>query len=61
MNAIYHRIYLLGYSGWHMPRLLRRMIAKSHAHRAWFLGRSGYFEEDGIRFGLAKPYHQTGE
>jgi len=29
MNGIYHRIYLAGYSGWHMPRSVRRMIAGS--------------------------------
>ncbi len=56
MNRIYHRIYLAGYSGWHMPRRVRRMIAGTEFHRAWFLGSAGYFTQNGVAYGLAKPY-----
>jgi len=58
MTRIYHRIYLAGYSGWHIPRFARRMIAGSEFHRAWFLGFTGHFIEDDIRYGLANPRTQ---
>lgn len=58
MNYLYHRIYLAGYSGWMMPRRLRRVIPRSQIHRAWFLGSTGHFAEDGIRYGLANPRTQ---
>lgn len=49
-------IYLAGYGGYTLPRFLRRFFAKSEIHRAWFLGRHGYFEQDGIKYGLSTPY-----
>ncbi len=56
MNFIYHRLYLAGHHGWIMPKKFKRMIAGSEFHRAWFLGRAGFFEQDGIKYGLANPY-----
>ena len=56
MQSLYLRVYLVGYRGWYMPRALRRIIAGSELHRAWLLGFLGYFEEDGVRYGLANPY-----
>jgi len=55
-RAVLHRIYLAGYSGQIIPRWLRKALAKSQLHRAWFLGFKGCFEENGIRYGLANPY-----
>lgn len=56
MNTLYHWIYLAGYDGWIVPRLLRRVTARSECHRAWLLGHLGYFEEGGVRFSPANPY-----
>lgn len=58
MATFLQPIYLAGHGGWKMPRKLRRCIAKSEMHRAWFLGYSGFFEQDGIRYGFARPYHE---
>lgn len=58
VNAIYHRIYLAGYGGWKMPRMMRRAIGGTHVHRAWFLGFTGHFTEYGVRYGLANPRGQ---
>lgn len=55
-NAILHRVYLLGYGGWVMPRRLRRILGGTQIHRAWFLGATGHFSQNGIRFGLARLY-----
>lgn len=55
MTPIYHRLYLAGYSGWIMPRKLRRLIAGSEVHRAWLIGHLGFFDEDGRHFGPASP------
>ena len=55
-NAFLHQVYLLGYGGWKCPRSIRRMVARTGIHRAWFLGWTGHFSQDGIRFGLAHPY-----
>ena len=55
-NSIYHRIYIEGYHGRVMPRSIRKIIAGTQIHRAWFLGYNHYFEEDGIAYGLARPY-----
>lgn len=55
-NAFLHRVYLLGYGGWHCPRSIRRMVAGTEMHRAWFLGSTGHFSLNGVRFGLACPY-----
>jgi hypothetical protein len=60
MEALYHRVYLWGYSGHQPPRWLRRALAGSQWHRAWFLGFSGFFEQDGTSFGLARPYTPSG-
>ena len=56
-----HRVYLCGYQGRTAPRWARRVMAKTEAHRAWFLGFHGYFEEDGTRHGLAHTYPSTRE
>lgn len=56
MRELYHRIYMAGYGRWFMPRRMRRVIAGSKIHRAWFLGFNGYFEEEGISYGLSNPY-----
>ena len=45
MTPLYHRIYLAGYSGWVMPRRLRKLIARSELHRAWLAGFLGIFED----------------
>ena len=55
-TAILHRVYLLGYGGWNCPRAIRRMVAGTVIHRAWFLGSTRHFSQNGIRFGLARPY-----
>lgn len=54
--ALEHRLYLAGYRGWTMPRALRRLIARTGPHRAWFSGWRGCFEEDGILYGPSNPY-----
>ncbi|UZX45482.1 hypothetical protein A6U84_25775 (plasmid) [Agrobacterium sp. 13-2099-1-2] len=53
---IYLRVYLIGYDGKVMPRLLRKLLGRSEIHNAWLLGYMGFFEQDGIRFGPANPY-----
>ena len=58
MNSIYHQTYMAGYSSWNMPRWVRRFIAGRQFHRAWFLGFNGYFEQDGIAYGLSNPYYK---
>lgn len=55
-NEIYFRLYLAGYDGWILPRLFRKVMAGSGPHRAWFLGYTGHFVQDGIRYGLFNPY-----
>lgn len=40
-NNPYSFIFHLGYQGFLLPRLLRRMIAKTRAHRAWLSGFTG--------------------
>ncbi len=55
-KSIYLRVYVEGWGGWIMPRSIRKLIAGSQIHRAWFLGYNGYFEEDGVAYGLARPY-----
>ncbi|GGX72445.1 hypothetical protein GCM10007385_46530 [Tateyamaria omphalii] len=51
-----HQVYLWGYCGHAAPRWARRAFAKTEAHRAWFLGFHGFFEQDGASYGLARPY-----
>ncbi|WP_080670392.1 hypothetical protein [Agrobacterium tumefaciens] len=53
---IYLRVYLIGYDRKVMPRLLRKLLARSEIHNAWLLGYMGFFELDEIRFGPANPY-----
>lgn len=50
------QIYLLGYSGWHLPRALRKGLARTALHRAWLCGHLGCFCEQGLRYGPANPY-----
>jgi hypothetical protein len=59
MKSLYLRIYLMGHAGRHMPRRLRRAIARSEVHRAWLCGYKGFFEQDGLRYGPANPYPGT--
>lgn len=59
IEALYHRVYLWGYSGHQPPRSLRRALAGSHIHRAWFLGFNGFFAQEGTSYGLAHPYPAT--
>lgn len=56
---ILHQAYMLGYAGQDVPRVIRRMIGGSLIHRAWILGRGGYFEENGVSYGLARPYAES--
>lgn len=56
MQSIYLRAYLAGYTGRHIPRAIRRVFAGSALHRAWLLGSMGFFEQDGVRYGPARPY-----
>ncbi|WP_140849212.1 hypothetical protein [Paracoccus sp. FO-3] len=56
MNRLFMLLYLSGYSGRAMPRQVRRLIAGTEFHRAWLLGSMGFFEQDGIRYGPARPY-----
>jgi hypothetical protein len=55
-----HRVYLWGYGGGRMPRMLRRMIAGSLIHRAWLLGWDGFFVEGDIQYGPANAYGLKG-
>lgn len=41
------RFYLLGYSGYLLPRMLRRLFARTTWHRAWLAGYAGVFEVEG--------------
>lgn len=56
INALLLNIYLWGYAGNAAPRWARRAFAGTHPHRAWFLGYHGFFEQDGVRYGMANPY-----
>lgn len=56
MNTLCHWVYLAGYGGWFLPRLLRKVTARSELHRAWLIGHLGFFEEGGMRFSPANPY-----
>ncbi len=51
-----HRVYLWGYAGHVAPRWMRRILAGTGLHRAWFLGFHGFFVQDGVSYGLARPY-----
>ena len=56
-RVLYHRIYLAGYSGWEAPYWMRLMLARTELHKAWLSGFHGRFEEDGVMYGPANPYH----
>ncbi|MBM94435.1 MAG: hypothetical protein CMI09_01090 [Oceanospirillaceae bacterium] len=45
VRRVLHRLYLVGYQGRDLPRPVRKMIARTQFHRAWFAGRLGVFEE----------------
>ncbi len=55
-NRLLHRVYLWGYAGHALPRWTRQAIAGSELHRAWFLGFNGFFDQDGVSYGLDHPY-----
>lgn len=55
-RAFLLRVYIAGHRRHIMPRWLRKLLAGSELHRAWFLGFTGYFEENGTAYGLANPY-----
>lgn len=55
-RRILHETYMFGYSGRSLPRWARRIIARSAFHRAWLLGFTGCFTQDGVAFGPANPY-----
>ena len=57
-NAVLHWTFLKGYSGFALPVWVRKLIAGSEVHRAWFLGFTGHFSENDIRYGLANPRRQ---
>lgn len=59
-TRLLHRIYFWGYGGGQMPRWIRRAFARSEIHRAWLLGRDGFFVESGIQYGPAYPYGLKG-
>lgn len=59
LPRIYFRIYMAGYGGWVIPRFIRRMFARSEAHRAWLSGFTGCFNQADVRFGPANPYRST--
>ena len=50
-NALLQRVYLHGYQRRKMPHWFRRVFAGTEIHRAWLLGRDGYFIENGIQYG----------
>ncbi len=56
MSRFHQFVYLAGYGQWLMPKTVRRVIAGSQLHRAWLLGLLGFFREDDISYGPAKPY-----
>lgn len=60
VHRFLHRAYLAGYSGFQPPRWLRRVLAGSCWHRAWLLGRLGFFIENGAAYGPANPYRTLG-
>lgn len=55
-SGLLNQMYLAGYSGRQPPRWLRLLLAGSCWHRAWLLGRLGFFVESGISYGPANPY-----
>ncbi|WP_308917222.1 hypothetical protein [Jannaschia sp. LMIT008] len=59
IDGLAHRFYLHGYQGKSLPKGVCRILARSVLHRAWFAGRHGCFEQDGITYGLGNPYPGT--
>jgi hypothetical protein len=57
--ALAHRFYLHGYARRPLPRIVRRALARTELHRAWFSGWHGCFEQDGIAYGPSNPYPGT--
>lgn len=55
-NSMLLRIYLMGYSGKTMPRIIRKALCRSEIHRAWLTGAKGFFTEGGVSYGPANPY-----
>ena len=60
MTSLYLRTYLAGHAGQIMPRRLRKAIAGSELHRAWLVGFLGFFEQDGVAYGPARPCRYFG-
>lgn len=59
MISFAHRFYLHGYHGHLLPRLVRKLIARTMFHRSWLAGHMGVFEQDGVRLGVAnRDSHQ---
>jgi hypothetical protein len=46
MTSIPTRFFLLGYCGYLLPRIVRRMIAGTEYHRAWLAGDMGILRAD---------------
>lgn len=55
-SRLLHQMYLAGYSGHELPRWLPLLLAGSCWHRAWLLGRLGFFVENGTGYGPANTY-----
>jgi hypothetical protein len=51
MTSLSTRFFLLGYSGYLLPRLVRRLIARTKCHRAWLAGDMGILRERRIGSG----------
>ena len=56
LNRFYHDVYLNGYHGKMMPVWVRKLFARTTLHRAWLLGRLGFFSQDGVKYGPANPF-----
>ena len=56
MNSILLRFYLYGYQKRILPRLFRRIFARTEIHNAWHCGFHGRFEQDGVSYGPTNPY-----
>jgi len=50
-KEVYLCAYFVGYRQVMIPRILRKIFARSELHRAWLLGFNGCFEEVGIKYG----------
>jgi len=45
INKLNFKIYMYGYKGHSIPRIIRRLFAKSEFHRSWLSGYKGIFNE----------------